>query len=171
MGNHLDFSHHSFNSATFLYHIKAFNMKVITLLMALGFLCPSPETTVTPTQEIIVLSLDQEDSKAEIEQFLNQLKQHGLELKKQSFSRSLGKIKRFKLQITHPDGLDWKIVGQGFSTFQLRLHLDTGQKIQQFSYRFNNKGAFSKPLSLRSCGQSDYQFGGKHSASTSFIMK
>lgn len=146
-------------------------MKVITLLMALGFLCPSPETVFTPAQEIIVLTLDQQDSKAEIEQFINQLKQHGLELKKQSFSRSLGKIKRFKLQITHPDGLDWKIKGQGFSTFELRLHLDAGQKIQQFSYRFNNKGDFSKPLSLLSCGQSDHQFRGKHSASTSFIMQ
>lgn len=146
-------------------------MKVITLLMALGLLCPNPEYPLAPTQEIIVLTLDRQDNKAEIEQFLNQLKQHGLALKKQSFSRSLGKIKRFKLQITHPEGLDWKIKGQGFSTFELRLHLDSEKKVQQFSYRFNQKGEYSKPLSLLSCGKSDYQFRGKHAASTSFIIQ
>lgn len=144
-------------------------MKVITLLMALGFLCPSLETTVTPTQEIIVLTLDKQDNNAEIEQFLSQLKRHGLELKKQSFSRSFGKIKRFKLQITHPEGLDWKIKGQGFTTFELRLHLNSQKKVEQFSYRFNQKGDYSKPLSLLSYGRSDYQFRGKHTASTSFI--
>ena len=144
-------------------------MKVITLLMALGFLCPGPETTVNPTQEILVLTLDKEDNKSEIEQFLSQLTRHGLALKKQSFSQSFGKIKRFKLQITHPDGLDWKIKGQGFTTFELRLHLDSEKKLEQFSYRFNKKGDYSKPLSLLSYGRSDYQFRGKHSASTSFI--
>lgn len=147
-------------------------MKVITLLMALGFLCPSPNTSVAPVQEeVIVLSLHKQDSKTEIDQFLNQLKQHGLALKKQSFSRSLGKIKRFKLQITHPEGLDWKIKGQGFTTFELRLHLDAKKKVQQFSYRFNEKGDYSKPLSLLSYGKSDYQFRGKHCASTSFIIQ
>ena len=37
------------------------------------------------------------------------------------------------------------------------------------AYRFNQKGDYSKPLSLLSCGKSDYQFRGKHTASTYFI--
>lgn len=146
-------------------------MKVITLLMALGLLCPSLNTIESIDQEILVLSLRQQDSNREIEQFVAQLKQHGLALKKQSFSRSFGKIKRFKLQITHPDGLDWKIKGQGFRTFELRLHLDSNKKVKQFSYRFNEKGDYSKPLSLLSYGRSDYQFKGRHTASTSFIER
>ncbi len=146
-------------------------MKVVTLLMALGFLCQNPAVPTVPMQDILVLTLDKQDNKAAIGQFLNQLKQHGLVLKKQSFSRSLGTIKRFKLQITHPEGLDWKIKGQGFSTFELRLHLDSEKKVQQFSYRFNKKGDYSKPLSLLSYGKSDYQFRGKHCASTSFIVQ
>ena len=146
-------------------------MKVITLLIALGVLCPNATMDLTPTQEIIVLSLHKQDSKREVEQFMTQLEQHGLALKKQSFSRSLGKIKRFKLQITHPDGLDWKIKGQGFTTFELRLHLNTNKEVEQFSYRFNEKGDYSKPLSLLSYGRSEYQFNGRHTASTSFIAQ
>lgn len=144
-------------------------MKTITLLLALGLFCQFTNPHTENPSNTLTLKLNHADQNDAVKQFITQLKQHGLSLKKQSFSRSMGKIKRFKLQLTHPNGLDWKIKGQGFETFEIQLQIDDTQQVQGLSYRFNEKGNFSKPLSLAACGNSTYQFKRKHSASTSFI--
>ena len=57
-------------------------------------------------------------------------------------------LRQFTLRIRHEKGLDWKMKVNGFRTLEMKVFLNEKKQVEMLSYRFNQKGKFSKPIKV-----------------------
>lgn len=144
-------------------------MKAITpLLMLLLCTMLSVNLGATPVTGPVLLTFSKTADIKETAAFVQQLEKYGIQLDKKIFHRGMGIIKKFKLGLSHPEGLDWSIMAKGFTVFEMQLILNEEGKLTHLTYRFNRQGDFSKPLRTVACGDNEFHFKHKHSSRTSF---
>ena len=144
-------------------------MKAITPLLLL-LLCTifSIELSAAPATGPVLLTFSKTADVKETEAFVQQLEKYGIQLDKKVFHRGRGVIKKFKLGLSHAEGLDWSIMAKGFTVFEMQLMLNEEGKLTHLAYRFNREGDFSKPLQMVGCEDSDGHSQHKHSSRTTF---
>lgn len=144
-------------------------MKAITPLLLL-VLCTilSVNVGATPVTGPVLLTFSKTADVKETAAFVQQLEKYGIQLDKKVFHRGRGGIKKFKLDLSHAEGLDWSIMAKGFTVFEMQLILDEEGKLTHLAYRFNREGDFSKPLQMVGCEDSDGHSQHKHSSRTTF---
>lgn len=144
-------------------------MKVITRLLML-LLCSmlSFNLGATSVTGPVLLTISKTSDVEETNTFVQQLEKYGIQLDKKVFHRDMGVIRKFKLGLSHAEGLEWSIKAKGFTVFEMQLMLDEEGKLTHLTYRFNRHGDFAKPLRMVACGDSDSHSKHKHSSRTTF---
>ena len=144
-------------------------MKVITRFLML-LLCAvlSFNLGATSVTSPVLLTISKSSDIEETKAFIQQLEKYGIQLDKKVFHRGMGVIRKFKLGLSHAEGLDWSIKAKGFTVFEMRLVLNEEGQLTHLAYRFNREGDFSTPLSLVACGDNEVHSKHKHSSRTTF---
>lgn len=144
-------------------------MKVITRSLML-LLCAmlSFNLGATSVTSPVLLTISKTSNIEETKAFVKQLEKYGIQLDKKIFHRGTRGIRKFKLALSHAEGLEWSIKAKGFTVFEMQLMLDEEGNLTHLTYRFNRQGDFAKPLRMVACGESDSHFKHKHSSRTSF---
>lgn len=113
------------------------------------------------------LHLNYRDSRETTILFIEQLKAYGFGTS-YKVNRPTNTISKLNLNISHRQGLNWKILLKDFEDLEFRLQLDSSKRITQIAYRLNKNGSFSKSLELHATARSVHKFSkirskGKHS--------
>ncbi len=92
------------------------------------------------------------------DQFLTQLKSYGLTIKKDRYRFRKGHIRNLFLQITHHQGLDFKLRAAKFKRLDFKLYFDQRDALVGFSYHFNHDRAKTEIISLKARGSITQQY-------------
>jgi len=92
------------------------------------------------------------------DQFLTQLKSYGLTIKKNRYRFRKGYIRNLFLQITHHQGLDFKLRAAKFKRLDFKLYFDQRDALIGFSYHFNHDRAKTDIISLKARGSITQQY-------------
>lgn len=86
------------------------------------------------------------------DQFLTQLKSYGLTIKKDRHRFRKGHIRNFFIQLTHHQGLDFKLRAAKFKRLDFILYFDQKDDLIGFSYHFNHDRNKTDIISLKARG-------------------
>lgn len=106
----------------------------------------------------IILVLDRRDGRKKREQFLVALQAYGFEIQNVNFKRNLTTIRKLKLHLRHNKGLDWKVYVKGFRQLEIKVILNENGATKGFYYRFNNRGKYSRFVTITDKGKTKYRF-------------
>ena len=103
---------------------------------------------ILPSQKEVLLTIHNNDTKEDIEQFINQLNSYNLSDKIANFNFTKGLVDRFKLHLTHQQGLSLKVQARGFEKFHVKLILDQQGQLEGLAFRINDESKFSSIYNL-----------------------
>lgn len=91
-------------------------------------------------------------------QFLTQLKSYGLMIKKDRYRFRKGHIRNLFIQLTHHQGLDFKLRAAKFKRLDFILYFDQKDDLIGFSYHFNHDRNKTDIISLKARGSITQQY-------------
>lgn len=92
------------------------------------------------------------------DQFLTQLKSYGLIIKKDRYRFRKGHIRNLFIQLTHHQGLDFKLRAAKFKRLDFILYFDQKDDLIGFSYHFNHDRNKTDIISLKARGSITQQY-------------
>jgi len=106
------------------------------------------------------LHLHYKDSHEATQLFISQLKQYGFKVYNR-VTRNPKQIQKIVLEITHKDGLEWKMKLRNFEDLEFKINLDKNDKVNSITYRLNDGIFYSEPLQLYHKARSNHRFSTK----------
>jgi len=111
------------------------------------------------------LLLSKTDKEEAINSFVNELESYGIETYIVINKKIKGVNKKITLLLTHREGLKWEMKLQDFDYLEFKFLFNDKEEIEGISYRLNQAGKFTDPLTLKHKAKSVHKFGkkrGKH---------
>lgn len=137
---------------------------------------PTPNQLPEPIKEVTnsktkTLHLNYKDTHETTQRFLYNLKQYGFKVYNR-VTRNPREIQKIVLEITHKDGLEWKMKLRNFEDLAFQINLDKNDKVTSITYRLNDGIFYSEPLKLHHKAKSNHRFGANDkNGSHSFTRK
>lgn len=117
-----------------------------------------PESTTEVTNsKSNTLHLNYKDSPETTQLFISQLKQYGFKVYNK-VTRNSKQMQKIVLEITHKEGLEWKLKLRNFEDLEFKINLDKNDKVKSITYRLNNGIFYSEPLKLYHKARSNHRF-------------